>query len=410
MNRFMIPVLLLVLIFTPACWDLREVERLGIVMAIGLEPAPGNKVRVIVQNVAPSAMAGGGGGGGGGGDGAEGIAAKPYRNLGAEADTVFEAFRELSRESPRQLFFAHNQVIILSEELARERGLEEVLDIFERNPQIRRATWMLVGRGEMAHLLDVPGRIEITPAQRIFGIINERDLTSQYAVQGLGNFIEQMEIEGAQPYTAVVEVVPNLVLPTEYGHNVAEGQPKEPHHNLKLSGTALFRLDKMVGFLDLKESRGLLWVRGKVNGGVIEVPAPDGNGKLVSLEILRSKTELQPEIRDGRIYIAVDVKVESNLGETTGPLELTKPEAIDQLEVLQAGAIMDEIESALTKAQQEYGVDVFGFGEAMHRKYPREWQEMKKNWPELFPGVQVKMIVDAKIRRTGLVSSPVQSK
>ncbi|KJS12489.1 MAG: hypothetical protein JL56_12935 [Desulfotomaculum sp. BICA1-6] len=390
---------------------MREVERLGIIMAIGLEPAPQNKIRVTLQNVIPSAMTGGGsgGGGGGGGGGTAGIAAKPYRNLSAEGDTVFEALRKLSRESPRQLFFAHNQVIILSEELARE-GLEEIIDIFERNPQIRRTTWMLVGRGEMAHLLDVPGRIESSPSQRIFGIINERDLTSQYAVQSLGDFIEQMEIEGTQPYTAVVEAVPNQAVPTETQHSTAEGQAMEPRHNLELNGTAVFRLDKLAGFLNLKESRGLLWVRGKVNGGVIEVPTPDESGKLVSLEILRSKTKLQPEIRDGRILMTVDVEVESNLGETTGPVDLTKPEVINKLEALQADAVRDEIESALAKAQQEYGVDVFGFGETVHRKYPREWKEMKKKWPELFSGVQVEMMVDTKIRRTGLVSNPVESK
>lgn len=408
-TRLFCLILLLGIIFTPACWDQREVERLGIVMAIGVEPTPGDRVRVIVQNVTPSAMMRGAGDGTGGGATA-GMATKPYRNFSAEADTVFEALRELARESPRQLFYAHNQVIILSEELARERGLQEVMDVFERNPQVRRTTWLLVGRGEMAHLMDVPGRIENTPAQRIFSIVNERDLSSQYAVQRLGDFIEQMEIEGAQPFTAVVEAAPNPAVPSEYRHSMAEGHVQEMSHILKLNGTAVFRGDKMTGWLNTKESRGLLWVRGLVKGGVIEVSAPDGGGIRVSLEILRSKTELRPEIRDGQIFMTVDVKVESNLGETTGPLDLAKPEVINKLEVLQAGAIMGEIESALAKAQQDYGVDVFGFGQAVHRKYPQEWKEMKQTWSDLFPDVQVELLVDAKIRRTGLVSNPVQSK
>ncbi|MCL6477252.1 MAG: Ger(x)C family spore germination protein, partial [Peptococcaceae bacterium] len=145
--------LLGIVITQPACWDRREVEDLGIVLATAVEQAPGGRVRVIVQNINPAAL-GKGMAGGGGGAGVTVTGNKPYRNRSIEGDTIFEALRELSRQTPRQLFFAHNQVILVSEKLARERGLKEVMDIFERNPQTRRTTWLLVGRGELAHLLD----------------------------------------------------------------------------------------------------------------------------------------------------------------------------------------------------------------------------------------------------------------
>lgn len=408
--KYFLPLLLLlgVIIIQPGCWDQREVEQLGIVMATGVEPAPGGRVRLIVQNVNPTALAKGAAGGGGGGQaGPEG---KPFRNRAVEGDSIFEAIRELSRQSPRQLFFAHNQVLILSEELARERGVREVLDFFERNPQIRRTTWFLVGRGDLASLLDEPGRLEPTPAQRITGIIEDKERSSEYAVQMLGNFLEMMESESTHPFTAVVAPLSNPAVPENERQLVAGGQTPEPRQTITLHGTAVFRRDKLAGWLNSRESRGLLWIRGEVDGGVIEIFPPQANGKPVSLEILRSSTKLQPQIRDGQIYITVAVREESNLGETMGPLDLTKPEVIGQLEILQADAIRGEIESALAKAQHEYGVDVFGFGEAMHRKYPREWKEMKKMWPELFPGVQVEVQVEARIRRTGLVSKPVEPK
>ncbi len=395
-----------ILMTQQACWDQREVERLGIIMATGVDIAPGGKVRIIVQNVNPAAMGKGATGGGGGGFLGAG---KPYRNLSIEGDTIFEAIRQLSRESPRQLFFAHNQVIILSEELARERGVKEVMDFFERNPQMRRTTWLLVSKDKVSELLDTAGRLEAAPSQRIFSIINERDRTSAYAIRMVGNFLELMESESTQPFTAVIEDVPNPARPSDPRHNIiSEGQTPEPHENLIINGTAVFRRDKMVGWLNDKESRGLLWVRGEVKGGIIEIPARKGEKLSVSLEILRSKTKLEPEIRDGQIYIKVSVQEESNLGETMEMLDLTKPEVIKKLETLQSEAIRNEIESALVKAQQDYRVDVFGFGEAVHRKYPREWKEMKKMWSELFPGVQVQVQVEAKIRRTGLVSKPVE--
>lgn len=51
--------------------------------------------------------------------------------------------------------------------------------------------------------------------------------------------------------------------------------------------------------------------------------------------------------------------------------------------------------------------DVFGFGEAVRRKYPREWPQYEKMWEELFPVfLDVRLEVDAKIRRTGLITDP----
>lgn len=390
-----------------SCWDQREVERLGIVLATGIDLAPNGGIRLVVQNINPAAMGGGGGGGGGGGP----IRAdKSYRNRSIEGSTIFEAIRELSRETPRQLFFAHNQVILVSERLARERGVTEVMDFFERNPQIRRTTWLLLGEGDLDTLLDVPGRLEDTPAQRIVNIINERRLTSQYGVLRLGEFLEMLESENTHPYTAVLEVIRNPAVPERQRSGIEEGFIREPKDTYLFSKTAVFRRDKLVGFLDTRESRGLLWIKGEVEGGIIVIPIPGKEREKISLEIIRSKTDLKPEIRDGRVYMTVDIKEESNLNETTGTLDLTKPETLKELEDLQNRAIRNEVEAALRKAQEEYGVDIFGFGETIHRKLPGEWKTMKNMWQDIYPNVQVTVRVKSEIRRTGMVTKPIEIK
>ncbi len=408
-NLFLSLFVVFAALFTqPGCWDQREVERLGLVLATGVDMAPGGRIKVILQNINPSAMARGvvGAGGGGGGAGA----GKPYSNRSTESETIFEGIRDLSRQTPRQLFFAHNQVILVTERLARERGLEEVLDFFERNPQVRRTTWFLIAKGDLETLLDEPEPLEQIPAQRIFDIINEQHLTSRYAARRLEDFLEMMESDGTHPYTAMIERIKNPAAPPEHRNRLAEGHLAEPHQTIKINGTAIFRRDRMAGQLNPGESRGLLWVKGEVRGGTMEIPNPGQKDRTVTLEILRTKTKLEPALRDGRIYMKVAVKVDSNLAETTGPLDLSKPETINKLEKLQNGAVQKEIESVLAKAQQEYGVDIFGFGQAVHRKYPRQWKEMKGRWSGLFPGVEVQILVDSKIRRTGMITKPVEPK
>ena len=79
------------------------------------------------------------------------------------------------------------------------------------------------------------------------------------------------------------------------------------------------------------------------------------------------------------------------------------------LEKRQATLIEAEINVALTKAQ-DWGVDIFKFGEEVHRKFPGEWSELEENWDEEFKNTEVIVEVEAELRRTGLSTSPIRIK
>ncbi|MGR5961558.1 Ger(x)C family spore germination C-terminal domain-containing protein [Bacillus paranthracis] len=40
--------------------------------------------------------------------------------------------------------------------------------------------------------------------------------------------------------------------------------------------------------------------------------------------------------------------------------------------------LKSKLSKLLKKVQKQYGTDIFGFGEAIHRKYPSEWKGLKK--------------------------------
>lgn len=418
MGRGLKALALSVFIFTmaltqPGCWDQQEVERLGIVLATALDQAPEGRVRLTVQTISPKALVGGGPGGPGGGGGV-GLS-RPFRNLSVEGNTIFDCIRLLSLESPRQLFFAHNQTILISEELARNRGIEELMDFFDRNPQIRRSNWVLISRSDISSVLELPGEITAPASQRIAAIIREQRLSSYYPATQLGEFLEFLETEGSDAYATGIQVEPNE---TEVRDKVARDSAEGIRRamaigaELKVGGTAVFKGNKMAGWLDERESRGLLWVKGKVKGGVITVPCGSVNGSgqdlHFSMEILRNGAKIEPELMDGELSFTVKVNADTNIQEAECHEELEKPEVIKSIEKSLADAVRGEVEAALSKAQHEYRSDVFGFGEVVHRKYPGVWKEVKSDWKEIYPDLPVYVEVEAKIARTGLVTKPVQ--
>lgn len=94
------------------------------------------------------------------------------------------------------------------------------------------------------------------------------------------------------------------------------------------------------------------------------------------------------------------------MAEQLSEVTLTNSEMFKKLEQRMAQVIKDEIQLVLEKAQKEWGVDIFGFGKAVHRKYPQVWKKLQSNWRELLSEVNVEIKVKAKIRSSGLSTIP----
>jgi len=396
LRRALIILLLVLNLFAiSGCWDRTELEDLGVVNAVGIEQGSGGKIRVIVQTLNTVALSKTGGG--------QGIEfEKGYRNSVIEGDTVADAINMLTTVTATKRSFSHSNLFIISEDLARQRGVQDILDFLERDPQIRLDAWFIVGRGSLVNLLDVPGRITGSPGGRITDILKFHNESSTYAPLRLEEFIRLLESKSNQPYTAVVEIKPNASVPTDKGHGILDGNVPEPLNNTIINGTALFKHDKMVGWLNDTESKGLLLLKGEIQQGNITFQAPGKEAKKVTTKFIRAKSKPEPEIKDGQVYMNVKVEVESYLFDNQAGIDPSQPGELSKTEAAQGEEVKRQIQAALKKAQEQYKVDVFGFGEAVHRKYPREWKQMEKDWPELYPAVQVKIQVKSLIQHTSL--------
>lgn len=403
MLRVLLIILLITNIFTVSgCWDQRDVGNLAIITGIGVESGSAGKIRIIVQAINTQAVSKSSGGGG--------LAfQKAYRNKVVEGNSLFDAFSNLYLKTSTQQSFSHVSVIIVSEELAREKGLREILDYLERNGQFRLDPWLIIGRGNLANLMDVQGGIIAIPTQAMEESIRIQKGHNSFAPLQLGQFIGLMQSETTQPYTAGFQSIPNISVPDEPGHGIVNGKVPEPLHDIAIDGTAVFRRDKLAGWLDKKESSGLRWLRGEVKDGFVRFDDPEEPNKKAGTQIVNAKAKLEPKLQNGRISIKVNIEVKSYLLEVQGKNDLKKVSVISSLEAAQEKQIKTEVMSALQKAQQEYKVDVFGFGEAVHRGYPKEWKNIKPEWSKIFPDVQVDIQIKSKIRHTSITGKPAES-
>lgn len=396
---------MLLLLLQSSCWDKVEVEQLAIVMAMAVDKGEDDLVRATVQVINPKGIAGGGGAGGMGNFGGDN---KAYRNLSNHGETIFDAVRGMGGNIPRELYFSHNQVIIISEEIARQ-GILKVIDFFDRNPQIRRNNWLLISKKDVNQyeLLNAPNSLERVPAQRINGIIKERERTVSFAITQLGDFMELMAEKGIEAYTAGVKLSPNAATLEALGTARGEEENEETR-DINVTQTAVFRGDKLVGWLNERESRGLVLVREGFNTASysIEVGSKGGN---VAVEALKGKAQIKPVItEDGEPVFNIKASVQGTVSEVSDFIDLTKPENFNIIQKKLEQAIKKDIMQALEKTQQDYRADVFGLGSALYRRYPEYWHKIADRWPKIYSEVEVTVDIEAKVPRIGLVSKPVK--
>lgn len=371
------------------CWSRRELDTLAIVTAVGIDKAKEDgKISIAFQILKPSEIKAPSSGSTGSG-GSKGVWV-----LSSTGYTVFDAARNATMQSDRRLFFPQNKIIVIGEEMART-GISPLLDFFDRDPEPRRLSWLLIAKGKASDVIHAQHEQEKIPAKAIEGMIKTSGGTSTAVNVNLNDFFKQLSSPPTDPVACRIEMI-----------NEEESKNKK----MRFTGAAVFKKDKLVGFLDRPETRGLNWVLGKVKSGIIVVKSPKEETKNVALEIIRASSKITPEFQDGKLIITVEIKEEGNLAEQMSNVELTNTEMLKMLEQRNTAVIKNEIESVLKKAQREWGVDIFGFGEAVHRKYPREWKELKDQWRDVFPDIKVQVKVDSKLRTAGLSAAPSKAK
>ncbi|MGI6226550.1 MAG: Ger(x)C family spore germination protein [Peptococcales bacterium] len=363
---------------TTACWDRRELDRLAIATCVGIDKGQGeSKVKMIVEIILPQNVNTPGGGGGGG---------KPSEKLVVEGKTAFDAARNFLFESDRKVYFAHNPILLFSEEIAQE-GILSSFDFFVRDPEHRRNVWILVSEESAEELIGVQTVLDPVTGRYLEKLIEETGPISETAIMDVQGFLERLMSPTSAPYCSLIKT-----------------KGEEKNKSMELVGTAIFKKDKMVGKFNRKESRGLLWVLGEVKGGIITVPCE--KEFQIALEINHAKSKIIPSIVNNNLKITVEITEEGNLGQQECTVDLTLPEAWSSLEKKKAEAIRQEVLTAIKKAQ-ELNTDVFAFGEAFYRKYPTLWQEqIAENWDDFFPELEVEVLVKAKLRRSGMISKP----
>lgn len=362
------------------CLGAREINDLEIVIGMGVDKDESPGSILLTAQVVKEDTAGKASGDGSGGD------SKAFWNVSSRGNSIFDAVRQMTYKTGNRLFISHNQAVIFGNDLAAE-GLQEYIDFFLRAHEMRPTALILIAEDRASDVLNAKPETEKFPAINIAKLVETYGFTSNFYKVNMKDFASCLMSATTAPIAPLVSIIQD-----------DEGK------DVYVSSMVAFKKGKMVGKLNHNEVRGLLWILGKVKSGVIIVSSPNEQGKAV-LEIIRAKSKVTPEIKDGKIVMYIKITEESSLSEQTTTENLATNEALEKIQKATAEVIRQEVMAAFDKSI-EINADIFGFGEMLHKKYSKEWKTLKDNWDEIYPTIKLNINVETKIIKTDLLKEP----
>lgn len=390
---FLVSLIFLILLPLSGCWSSKKIESLGLVAgtAMDLEKEggsgeelgqedryPNRDLFIITNQFVTSETTGAGT--------KEGSSQqKAYKNVSETGDAILPTLRNMILRFDKRAFAEHSKVIVIGEDLARTLNLQQILDFFLREMEIRPSGFILIAKNRASMTLESKEPKEI-PAYQIVEIIQGHKRTTKILPP-----MTLAKLEG-KLHSGSSFLLQNVI---------------SKNGKIKFAGAAVIegKTKKLRGFLNEEELQGLTWITGKGKGGLVE-SFDEETGQPIIYEVLKMKSKIIPYVDGDSVSFDVKIESEGRIAENwVISEEAFKNEFLKKAEKAAEKEVELLVKNVLEKIQQEYQTDVSGFGNSLRIEYPYVWEKVKKDWDQTFSKVPIKYEVKLTIKDYGTVGN-----
>jgi len=382
------------------CYNAQELDKLGISLVMGFDIVDG-KILITAEVVDPSYSSNAI-------NTEQGSTVKYVQGVG---NTLFEALADITLKFDRSIYSAHNKVLIFGDEIAKN-GLIMYIDQLFRDTEQRESAYMLIAKGGKAYeVMGVNNGLEQLPANYILQLIQNVKYNPKAVDTNIIQYMNHYYHEGHHPVVGVIEKKKKMVIDKTSGDNSSGSE-----YELSVLGSAIFKEDKLIGYLLGNDTKAINYLMNNIKGGIITFPiqpTSEGEGQsaripqnISSINVIKGKTKNDVIFEKDKLVLKTKINIRASLGEVIGDVNISTEEDLRRIEQACEKVVEENIKSTVKQIQKEFGVDIFGFGIVFHHKYPKQWKEIEKNWDEIFSDADYQIEVNVKIIRTGLINEP----
>ena len=375
-------VIIIVVVFLTGCWNYKEINEFIIVSGLAVDYSSVDDLYIVTIELINVS---------GGIDEQEAMSGETFESKGI---SIFDAIRNMIGKAGRRLYWSDAAVVIISESIAR-KGIISALDVVIRGLEIRSDIFLLVSKedtaAEVLYTRDL--RRQKVISYHLENILQAQEETSKYFRVPTWIFVKNLYSPEINPTCPGVKLV---TYNNTTFHQIGE--------------TAVFKKDKLIGWLNEENTKYFLWVTDNLRGGIYSMSFEyDSSYYDVVFEIFSNQTTKQAQYIDDVLTVTIDIQTIVNINEIVLNPNVSINENIDALEKIIENHIKKKIESLVHIVQNKYNSDILGLGMTIKQDMPELWKnEIKNKWDTTFPKLNTEVNVNIKSRRSSLTLKTIR--
>ncbi|MFO7819105.1 MAG: Ger(x)C family spore germination protein [Halanaerobacter sp.] len=352
---------LILLLSLNGCWDVNEIEKTQFAEYVTVDPVVEETNKYLYSIEFPILREG---------------STEKVNQLSTTAPSLKSAISNFQTRTMGWISLGMLRTIIFNQKIA-SQGLLPHLDALWREPIVPGSVSMAISANRAASEID---KIKPAPLADTGVYIDELfDTTSKnslYPEKSLTDFFIALKSSGRE---AVIPLI-------AYGDK-----------DIKIVGFALFRKDKMVGKIEVPETRALLLLRENFIKGPIDLRVEDYH---VNYYVQQVSSEINIDYEQENFIFNIRSHLEVDITEnTSGKNLISNKSDLHKMERHLARSIKKEMHKLLGQLQTHQS-DVIGIGQQAKAEYPEYYH--KDYWNQQFSRAAININVDVSIRRFGI--------
>lgn len=370
--------LILIVLFLSGC-NYRELDKIAITVGCGLEKVDdGYKITVQIADTQKQ------------GDSNSSTSPVRFKNYTYTDRTIHEAARGILTKLPKKAYTKHMQILVIDEKIA-NNGINEIIDFWFREVELRNDFYVFVSKDSTP--IEVLGVLtQIYPINSV-GIRNLIENNFKY----LGGTVLTTFDDLTSSYISKTKeiILPTIMVLGKDGNKKDNLESSIPESLISLNETAYFRDNKLVGYLDKKQTIYYNLVKNALKTSIISYECD--KDKFVTFEIIENKTDI--DIVKNKPEVNIKVQAKGNLTSIMCEYDISKNDGIKMIEKEGSLEIKKQIDS-LFKLSKDNKTDIFSIRD-IYYKHNNKYYKNISNYNDFFDNLKVNVDVKLNIFEKG---------
>ena len=385
--KYLLPLLILLL---TGCSNYRELTDIAITTAIAVDYSTETNEYTLLTQVVNTVKQ----------DDASSSNEPTFLIFYSTSNSMTEAMNKIVLESPRKLYTSQTQVIVLSKEVI-ENKLDNVLDYFIRNPDVRGETLILLAPNkEDLKGITIQTLLDNLSSSNIVSSLKESKKEGYTLLITLNNLLEMY----LNPYQEII--LPTLYI--EGNNNIGDEENNKTStiykESVKIGPLAIFKDNKLLDNLSFEEEKYLNIIRNNSKKSIITMPYNDGN---ITFELYNIKTDIKPNIKEN--IITLNIKGKAKTYETVTNTNIENTSKVKNIQKSLNKYIEENILNTFNSIRNNYNTDIFNFRDIYYKTNPKYLKHNYNNWyEEIFPNLKLKVNSNITLYEKGKIKEEIK--